>query len=537
MRSAVAPESELEAPRAQEPGVDQQRNRAPQLELQIQPNIRRKTPLERRAILIMVAVILGTASNQIAWNIVGVALPRMQGAYSATPDQISWVMSSFVLGNTLMFVMTGWLACRLGRRRVFLTSIILFTITLIMCATAQTLTEQVFWRFMQGLTSAALIPLGHAIVTDAYPRDRFGEATAVWSIGLVVSSAAAPLMGAYLIHHSGWPSIFYFMIPISLLSLIAAWKFIPESKSSEVRNMDWIGVTSLLVLVTCVHLVLNRGNRLDWLESPEILIELILAGVGMYYFVVHCVISKNPFIPLPLLRDLNFVLGTVLGFFQGGLVMLSLVIMPLLLEGLIGYTVLDTGMLILPRGAGVIVGMILNAKLSDRVDPRVLFGIGFLIIAAAGYMMSTWNLDVGQQSISLVNFALGVGGGISFVPLSILAFATVKKEHENEGFAIFYLVYYTGVTSGIAIVLSVISRYAQINYSELANNVTPFNENFKFTLSNQLWDITKTTDLAALSNEIIKQANMIAYTNGFWLTMICAIVAVPLVLMFQRKIS
>ena len=298
--------------------------------------------------------------------------------------------------------------------------------------------------------------------------------------------------------------------------------------------MDWIGVAGLILMVTCIHLILNRGNRLDWLESDEIVIELILAAVGFYLFVYQTAFSNHPFIPRELLRNINFVLGNVLGFFQGALVMLSLVIMPLLLEGLIGYTVTDTGKLILPRGGGVIVGMLVNVQLSDRIDSRVLFILGFAIIAAAGYMMAYWSLDVGPTQVGFANFCLGVGGGISFVPLSQLAFSTVPKRLENEGFVIFYLVYYTGVASGIAVILAVISRSAQIKYSELITAITPFNQNIKLYGRDEIWNINDAQGLAELSMEITRQANMVAYNNGFLLTMICAIAVIPFVLFFRQ---
>ena len=483
---------------------------------------------------IMAAVIIGTSANQIAWNIVGVALPRMQGAYSASPDQIAWVMSSFVLGSTLMFACSGWLAVRFGRRRVFLISIAVFTVTLFTCASAPTLETQVFWRFIQGLAGAALIPLGHAIAVDAYPRSRFGEATVVWSIGLSASSAIAPVIGGFLVNDYGWRSVYYFMMPLSIASFIAAWAFVPETEVEPRRRMDWLGIAGLIVLVAAVQVLLNWGQRLDWFAAPEIQVCAVLALLGLYIFVLQCVTSEHPFLAPEIFRDLNFLLGLFFGALQGGLVMLSLVIMPLLLEGLVGYSVVDAGNLMLPRGIGVISGMILIAKLSDRVDPRYLLITGFLGIATSSYFMSGWNLDVRPEGVAMANFILGMGGGIAFVPITMLAFSSLPKKFETEGFALFYLVYYTGVAVGIAAMLNVVSHSAQVNHAELSQHVNLYNKLFHLPSSTGFWNRDDTTGLTSLAHEISRQANMIAYDNGFTLTMICALGAIPLVLLFRR---
>lgn len=487
------------------------------------------------AVLIMTAVVIGAGANQIAWNIVGVALPRMQGAYSASPDQISWVMSAFVLGNTLMFALVGWLAERFGRRVVFLTSIALFVLTLIACALAPSLELQIFWRFVQGLASAALLPLGHAIVADAYPPEKFGQATVIWGVGLTASGAVAPLLGGVLVDRFGWPSVYWFTAPLAVVSYLTAWAYVPETRPNVARRMDWIGVAGVLMLIGATQLVLARGHRLDWFASTEIVVATALGASGLYLFVVRSLTARAPFASPAMFADRNFALGLVFGFLQGALVMLSLVILPLLLEGVMDYTVVDAGALLAPRGLGVIVGMLLIGRLADRADPRLLIALGYSGLALSNYLMSRWTLDVTANEVILANFVLGVSGGSAFAPITKLAFLTLDRRYASEGFAFFYLLFYTGVASGIAFMLTVVASSTQVSSAELGAHVTLYSKLLGSSALGGGWSRDGVAELSALAAEIARQATMIAYNNGFVLSMFLALGAAPCALLFRVR--
>lgn len=485
--------------------------------------------------LMVLAAITGTTVYEFTWTIAGVAMPHMQGSFSATPDQIAWVMTSFMMGSSLMIACTGWLSVRFGRKRVFLVSIVGFCASLVMCATADTLFEESLWRFVQGFLGAPLIPLGQAITIDAFPEEKHGQATALWGIGVVGGAVLGPVVGGVLIEYYTWPWIFWLNVPLCLVAMVGVVLFIPEIETDRQRRMDWFGLGTLLVGVAAIQLLFNRAERLDWFASTEILLEGGVAALALYLFVAHSFTARNPFLQPKLFQDRNFQFGLFFILVNGMLSILPLVLLPLLLQNIGGYPPILAGGLLIFRGLGLIAGMLVVGQLTGRIDSRYILCAGFFTMFISGWGMSVWTVEVPAWEIVWTNFLQGVASGAVFVPITTLAFATLATRYRTEGFAVFYLVFFTGSAIGVASIMTVHTRTAQINHAVLSEHITPFNELFRYQFMPQLWDLDKLDGLAALDYEITRQATMIAYNNTFFVVAALSLLVIPLVFMFRAR--
>lgn len=491
------------------------------------------TSVDLRAILVVSSSTLASAAYAFMWNSVGVALPHMQGAFAATTDQVAWVMIAFIIGSAMTTASVGWLSTRFGRRPIFLAGIAGFTITLWGCGLSTTLEQEVFWRFLQGIFGAALLPLGQAIAASAFPPERHGQATSLWALGFVTTNVFAPTLAGFLIDSLGWQWIFYANIPISLTALVAAWILLPQNQPSP-KSMDWTGFAALIIGVSVLQLMMARGERLDWFDSTEIVIEALIAGLALYIFLAHSFTTKSPFIDIVLLRDRNFTLGLVFIFLVGAVLFLPLLLLPLLLEQIGDYPALETGYLLLPRGIGSVLGLIIMSRLRDKIDPRPVLFFGLLLMATVAWSMSRWTVDINPSVVAWTNFVQGLSIGAVWVPLSTLTLARLKARIQDQGYALFYLCFDIGSSVGTAAIIGLHARHIQINHANLVDAVTPFNELFRRASPAELWDLTEAADLAALQVEITRQATMIAYNNSFLVVAIVLAILIPFIPLFRR---
>jgi len=485
-----------------------------------------------RAVLVVAATI-GTAAYDFTWTVVGVGLPHMQGSFSATPDQVAWVLTAFIIGSAMMMGSVGWVTARLGRKRVFMLSLAGYTATLLGCGLATSLEEMVIWRFVQGVLGAPLIPLGQAITVDAFPPERHGKATSIWAIAIVAGGAFGPVAGGWLIEQYGWPWIFYITIPVGIVSFIAAWIFIPEVPNDPDRRLDWFGFTTLMVAIVSVQLALSRGERLDWFESPEVIVEFLIAGIAFYLFVVNTLTAERPFIDRALFRNRNYVISLFFLLIFGAIIILPNILLPLLLQQLAGYPATQAGFMLIPRGLGVIAGLLLIGQIEHRVDARVVIFLCLIATVYTAWEMAHWNVGVRPWEVIWPNLIQGIASGMMWVPVSALALGTLDKRLQAEGYAIFYLQFDIGSAVGVAGVIAIHTRQTQATHAMLAEHVNPFNELFQYPAIAEIWDLAEASALAALDHEVTRQAAMIAYNNSFVLLAIGTAVLIPTVFFFR----
>ncbi len=482
--------------------------------------------------LAIASAIAGTVAYEITLGIVGVALPHMQGHFSATPDQIAWVLTAFTVGTTVMIGCSGWFSSRFGRKRFFLMSLAGFMVATVMCGSVDSLLAEAVWRLVQGLLGAPLMPLGQAITIDCFPDDEQNLASSVWELGAVGGVVTAPVIGGYLVEFHGWRWVFYITLPIAGIAMVGTAAFVSETVRDTERKLDWLGFVTLVIAIAGVQLALGRGERQDWFESKEIVVELVVAAFAMTLFVVRNFKSPHPFIPLELVRDWNFNIGAVMFLVFGAVLILPVVLLPLLLQQLGGYPVLIAGALLLPRGIGTVLALLLTGSLFSKTNPKTLLIVGFIFIAMANWNMSTWTPEVSVWEITWTTIFQGFGSGITFVPNIAIAFWTVSNRYRTEGLSFLYLLFYFGSAIGVAAIFAFQAKLIQVNRSVLVENITPFNETLRLPGG---WDVDSPAGLAAISVEINRQAQIIAYSNTFLIIAVTALLMLPLILMVSRS--
>ena len=492
------------------------------------------TPLRPRQIFTVLCATFATAVYAFTWNSVTVALPHMQGRFSATTDQIAWVMIAFIIGSAAMTASIGWVSDRFGRRPVFLWAIVGYTITLVGCGASTTLEQEIAWRFVQGVFGAALLPLGQIIAVNAFPKERYVQATALWALGFVSANVFAPAAAGLIVDKFGWPWIFYLPIPVSAAVFAASWFLVPDAPKN-VRPMPWTGFLGLIVGVSFLQLMLARGERLDWFESTEIVIEATIALIGLYVFVVHSVGSRRPFFSRRLFINPDFVTGQVFAFVVGGVMFLPVLLLPLMLQQVAGYSAADTGYLMLFRGGGSMLGLIAVSIIRGRGDPRLILLFGLSISAYATWSMSQWTVDVRPWDVIWTSFLHGLAAGPIFTPLNSLTLSRLKGRVQDQGFAFFYLSFDVGSAIGTAAIIGAHARLTQINHGVLAEHISPLREVLPGAPFAEAWSLSETSGLVALEGEVSRQAAMIAYNGSFFILAVALAATIPVILLFRYR--
>lgn len=482
--------------------------------------------------MITVAVMLATLMQVIDTTIANVALPHMQGSLSATTDQVAWVLTSYIVASAIMTPPTGWLAGRFGRRRLFLTAIIGFVIASFFCGTSTSLVEMVIFRVLQGVFGAALVPISQAILLDSYPKEKHGVAMAMWGIGIMLGPILGPTLGGYLTEYYNWRWVFWINIPVGVIAVLMTISYVPETGKDRERKFDWFGFTALSIAIGSLQLLLDRGQGEDWFESGEIVLETVLAVGGLYFFIVHALFKHHPFIDLRMFRDRNFLTSTSMMFVVGVILLATMSLIPPMLQNLMQYPVITTGLVLAPRGLGAMFSMMVVSRLITRIDPRLPVLAGLLLVSFALYQMSGFSLTMDARMVVWTGVVQGLGLGLIFVPLSTIAFSTLEPRMRTEASGVFNLVRNIGSSVGVSIVFTLFARNSQINHAEIGARLTPFSDSLQQFAGN---GVDSAHAVALLNAEVSRQASMIAFVDDFHFMMIVTLCAIPL-LIFMRGI-
>ncbi|MGA9572925.1 MAG: DHA2 family efflux MFS transporter permease subunit [Lysobacterales bacterium] len=493
------------------------------------PAIAGSAPLENRTLLV-VAIMLATLMQVIDTTIANVALPNMQGSLSASQEQIAWVLTSYLVAAAVATPTTGWLATVFGRKRLLLIAIGGFTVASVLCATATTVSEIVIYRILQGLFGASLIPMSQSTLLDAYPREKHGSAMAMWGVGLMVGPILGPPLGGWLTEHLSWHWVFLINIPIGILAFLGVAAAVPAGEHQQ-RRFDMFGFVLVAIGIGALQMMLDRGQHNDWFGSMETWIEAVLTGLGLYLYWVHWRVKKHPFVNLGLLRDRNFAAANIFIFAVGIVLFATLALLPPYLGTLMNYPVVDIGLLLMPRGVGTLLSMMMVGVLLGRgTDPRLPILGGLILTVWSLYLMAHFTADMPSGPLVWSGVIQGLGLGFVFVPISTIAYSTLAPGERTEAAAMFSLTRNIGASVGISIVMTLLVRSTQINHAELVSRVTPFG-NATFTSS--AWNLHSTGGLVALNAEVSRQAAAIGYVNDFWFMMWMVLAVLPLLLLFK----
>jgi DHA2 family multidrug resistance protein len=469
--------------------------------------------------MITISIMLATIIQALDGTIANVALPHMQGALSASQDQITWVLTSFIVAAAIATPLNGWLVDRFGLKNVFLASVL--------CGIAGSLTEIVIARMLQGVFGAALVPLSQSTLLDINPREKHGSAMAVWGMGVMIGPILGPSLGGWLTDSYSWRWVFFINVPIGALAFWGIWRYIHPTSAARRVRFDTFGFITLSVAIGALQMLLDRGEQNDWFASSETWFELVLAALALSYFIGHT-LTRPPgqsFVDFRLLKNANYVTGLLLIFIVGVVLFATRALMPTMLQGLMGYPAALAGLVTAPSGLGTMLAMLVVGRLTGKVDFRLLLGTGFAITAFSLWQMTQYTLVLSQSDIVWPGVIQGIGLGLVFVPLSAATFATLSPQMRAEGTALYSLVRNIGSSIGIALVQALLVRNTQINHASLATHINNANP--------ALLDPSTGYSLAMIDHEITRQASMIAYVNDYWLMMMLTIAVIPMLLLIR----
>jgi MFS transporter, DHA2 family, multidrug resistance protein len=490
-------------------------------------------PVNRVAITI--SIMLATFMQGVDTTITNVALPHMQGSLSVSQDQIAWVVTSYIIAAAIMTPLTGWLAGRFGIKYVFLISVIGFTLASALCGAATSLAQLVIYRLLQGVCGAALVPLSQAVLFQINPPERHAQAMAVWGMGVILGPIIGPALGGYLTDYYGWRWVFYINLPAGILATAGIFLFIRESRHGHRDPFDFFGFASLSLAIGALQLMLDRGELKGWFDSLEIWIEATIAALGLYLFIVHTVTaSVRSFLNRELLKDRNCVVGTVLMFLIGIPLYGTMTLTPLMLQNLMHYPVMTTGLVTAPRGIGTMVAMFLVARLVGRVDVRLIIMTGLVLAGISSWQMTGFSLQMDTGPVIVSGVLQGFGLGFVFTPLSTITFSTLPRHILTQGTAIFSLMRNVGGSIGISIVVALLAENTQTVHSRLVEHLRPDNPLAQAPFLAAPYSLDTAAGLAALNAEVTRQAQMVAYINDFQLMMLVVVLAAPLLLLLRK---
>jgi len=486
-------------------------------------------------VAITASIMLATFMQGVDTTITNVALPHMQGSLSASQDQIAWVVTSYIIAAAIMTPLTGWLAGRFGIKYVFLISVIGFTVASALCGAATSLSQLVIYRLLQGVCGAALVPLSQAVLFQINPPERHAQAMAVWGMGVILGPIIGPALGGYLTDYYDWRWVFYINLPAGILAAVGIWVFIRESRHGHRESFDFFGFAGLSLAIGAFQLMLDRGELKGWFGSLEIWIEGTIAALGLYLFIVHTATATDrSFLNRDLLKDRNCMVGTVLMFLIGIPLYGTMTLLPLMLQNLMHYPVVTTGLVTAPRGIGTMAAMFLVARLVGRVDVRLIILGGMLLAVTSTWQMTGFSLQMGMGPIIVSGVLQGFGLGFVFTPLSTITFSTLPRSILTQGTAIFSLMRNVGGSIGISIVVALLAENTQTVHSRLVEGLRPDNPLAQPPFLPAPYNLDTATGLAALNHEVTRQAQMVAYIDDFKLMMLVVLLAAPLLLLLRK---
>lgn len=486
--------------------------------------------------VLVVGVMLASILQVLDSTIANVALPHMQATLGATSDEISWVLTSYIVATAVAMPMTGWLADRVGSRRLFLVSVAGFVLSSMLCGMAQNIGEMVLFRALQGITGAFISPLSQTIMIDTNKPSRQPQMMAIWGMGMMLGPILGPLIGGWLTENWNWRAVFYVNVPLGIIALSI---LLPELPSRPIarRPFDRLGYALVALLLTSVQLLLDRGNHVDWFQSAESWIYAAIAICALWVAVIHFATASNTLFDRHILTDPTFAMAAFFSAIVGVVMFANMALLPSLLQGLMGYDVIDTGWAMMPRGVGVLLSMQLSGFLLRRgVDSRLLMGIGFIGSAYSMYMMTQWSLEMDYATIAISGFVQGLGMGMVFIPLNSTAFSSLPPRLRTDGPSVLNLGRSIGSSVGISVVTTLLARNIQVNHEELAARVTgAVLEPLDMSTIDRFQQLGE-AGLRVADGLINRQAAMIAYLDDFWLMMWMSLLAAVLLPLMRKAV-
>ena len=482
---------------------------------------------------ITAVVILASFMTVLDSTIANVALPFMQPSLGAASDTIAWVLTSYIVATAIATPLTGWLAELIGRRQLFLWSVVGFVAASMLCGLAQSLEQMVAFRMLQGTFGAFLTPLGQAFILDAWPKAKHGQAMALWGVGIMVGPILGPVFGGYLTESFDWRWVFFINLPFGIIALLGGVAVLPHL-AATVRRFDMLGYGLLAVGVGALQLCLDRGQQLDWFSSMEVQVEAGIAAASLWAFGVHVATSSGSIVDRRILADRNMVTGMFFITLIGVLMISTTALMPPMLERLFGYPAMTTGFVMAPRGVGIMVSMIVVGRIIGKVDARLLMTIGLTMAAVSLWAMSLFSPLMDDRPIIISGLIQGVGMGLIFVPLNTVAFATLAPDLRTDAAGFFQLLRNLGGSVGVSLSVGILARQSQISHADLGAALTPFSTPWADGGMASMLGGSGEALMAMIDSAVNAQAAMVAYVDVYRMLFWITVGMMPLLLILRK---
>ena len=495
--------------------------------------------------LIAAAVMLATFMEVLDTSVANVALPHIAGNLSATPEEATWVLTSYLVSNAIILPAANWLGRFFGRKRFLIVCITLFTLSSALCGAATSLGMLVVARIAQGAGGGALQPIAQAVLMESFPVEKRGSAMAVFGLGVVVAPIIGPTLGGWITDNYSWRWIFYINIPIGILAIFMARTFIedpPYIKNQRPPRIDYIGFGLMALALGTVQLVLDKGQEEEWFASSFITWVTILSVTAAISFVIWELRSKDPIVDLRVLLNRNFAVGTSLMVVMGIVLYGTIALLPLFLQTVLGYPAVASGMAVSPRGIGAVISMLIVGRLIGKVRSRYLIMFGFTVLGYSTYQFSNINLEISIASIVWPSIMSGFAMGFIFVPLTTMALGTLSNEQMGNASGVFNLMRNTGGSVGIATVTTLLARWAQVHQAAIVSHLTPYDPAYQARL-HQLTQafatrgssvVAEQQAYAGLYGTLVRQATVLSYIDVFRLLAFLCVLCIPAALLFER---
>jgi DHA2 family multidrug resistance protein len=497
---------------------------------------------------IAMAVMLPSIMEVLDTTMANVALPQMAGSLAASQDESTWVLTSYLVSNAIVLPMTDWLSARIGRKRFLMICVVFFTLASAWCGAATSMPMLILARVIQGAAGGGLIPLSQAILMESAPPEKRGMAMAVFGLGVMAAPVVGPALGGWITYNYSWRWMFLINVPVGMVALFLCQVTLedpPYLKAAKKRGgaVDIIGFCLMALWLATLQVVLDKGQEADWFETPWIAWFSAVSVVSMLGFIIRELTAEHPIVNLRVFKNVNFAVGTGLMAMLGVLLYATVTLQPLFLQQLLGYTSLDSGMALSPRGIGAMISMILAGKLVEKTDGRVLIGLGFAVLGIASLLCGVINLEISQSSIVWPNVLMGLSLGFLFVPLSTVALGALPQQDIGNASGIFNLMRNLGGSIGISLVTTLLARGTQTHQNLLAGNMSRFNPRFMEYYQAVAGRLSQSFDpvsakrmaMGILQGMLGQQANLLAYVDNFRLLGVVSLACVAAVLLLRRQ--
>jgi DHA2 family multidrug resistance protein len=484
-----------------------------------------------RHLLLTIVCVLATILQTLDTTIANIALPHIRGSLGASEDQVTWVVTSYVVAAAISTPAMGFLVGRFGRKRVYVISIVGFTIASVLCGASQSLGEVVAMRALQGAIGAFLVPISQSVILDLYPGERQALGIAAWGVGSIVGPIVGPTLGGYLTEYLSWPWVFYVNVPLGILSAIGIAVMLPQTNDRNPVRFDALGFVLIGVALSSLQLALDRGTMLDWFSSKEITAEFSIAALTFYLFLVHTFTTTRPLFNPQVFKDRNFVVGVTLAFVTNMAVFSLMTLVPLMMQTLMGYPVITTGIILLPRAFGSGVAMFVSGRMSMMLEPRLVAALGLFGTAASLWQLSTFDLSVSDNILMLNGALQGLTVGMIAVPIMNIAFSRLDPKLRTDGTAIVSLTRNLSGSIGVSVCETMITRLTQVNHAQLSEHISRFNPAMQSTAVLGAEHGQAIQMAVGLNAEVSRQAAMIAYIDVYRLCafiLITTLILIPL---------